>query len=189
MKFQNPKFVKSVTSASDIPTNSRAKEIAMVGRSNVGKSTLLNNLVQAKIAKTSGTPGKTQALNYFFINEQLTIVDLPGYGFAQVPLAEKKKWQGLIEAYLNKIPQLLLFLLDIRRIPSDEDLAMYDWIKSTNIPTIVVLTKTDKVGNSEKSLQTKRILDRIKDLPYVHYSAVKNEGRKELIRKIDEMME
>lgn len=200
-------------------------EVAVIGRSNVGKSTLLNHLFKSKnLVKVSSNPGKTRALNYFIVDEATAFVDLPGYGFANVSFQEKKKWSELIESYLKRISQdflkkaeespltenessllnqptslkkfgqvkpsvnLLLLLLDIRRIPSEDDMKMLEWVAFYKLPAIVILTKCDKLKNSEKQRQTREILIRIKGLPYVHYSAIKNEGRKELITMISRQL-
>jgi GTP-binding protein len=184
MKFQNIQFVKTVVRSDDLPDFFDIPEIAVVGRSNVGKSSLLNHLFGSKnLVKTSSTPGKTRALNFFSVDGNWICVDMPGYGYAAVSKSETKKWAELIETYLNNRLSLkvLLLLFDIRRAPSPEDFQMIEWVKHRKIPAILVLTKVDKVSKSEKSSQTKRITHMIKGLPYVHYSATKNEGRKELI--------
>jgi len=167
-------------------------EIAVVGRSNVGKSTLLNHLFGLKksLVKVSSTPGKTRALNFFNVDEKYIFVDLPGYGYAAVSQQESQQWGQLIEHYLRERASLkvLLFLMDIRRQPTEEDMQMLQWIQHYQTQTLLVLTKIDKVSQSEKSSQTKRITDRIKGLPYVHYSSTKNEGRKELIALMRERL-
>lgn len=191
MKFQSAKYFKSAVSICTLPNFAHQPEIAVVGRSNVGKSTLLNHLFGTKnLVKTSSSPGKTRALNFFIVDDQLVFVDLPGYGYAKVSKEEKKKWGGLIEDYLNNRPQLniLLLLLDIRREPSQDDLTMLDWIEHSQMPTIVLLTKVDKVKPSQRVSQTKQITSRLKGLPHVHYSATKNIGRKALIAKIHELL-
>lgn len=183
MKFQTVKFVKSVFSLKELPFFKNLPEIAVVGRSNVGKSSLLNHLFGTKdLVKTSSTPGKTRSLNFYNIDDKLIFVDMPGYGYAAVSKSESKNWAVLIDNYLEERENLkiLLFLFDIRRLPSDEDLHMLDWIRHHSIFSILVLTKVDKLSHSERCQQTKRITDRLKDLPYVHYSATKNVGRKEL---------
>ena len=187
MKFQKAHYLTTVVKSKDLPTYDDLPEIAVLGRSNVGKSSLLNNLFGSKnLVKTSSTPGKTRALNFFIVDEQLVFVDMPGYGYAQGPISDKKQWSTLIEQYLNTRPTLkiLLFLFDIRRLPSPEDEQMLAWIRHRGLPTLLLLTKVDKVGQSERALQTRRITSRLKDIPYVHYSVIKNEGRKELIAKI-----
>lgn len=188
--FKNAFFVKTACFKEEYPKFGDHKksldEIATIGRSNVGKSTLLNHLFRSKnLVKTSSTPGKTQALNFFTLNDQLVFVDLPGYGFSKAPLSIKKRWANMIETYLSsrKSLKLLLFLFDIRRIPSKEDIAMYEWILANKIPAIMVLTKVDKIKNSIKKHNTDKIIKAF-DLPYVHYSAKKNEGRDQLISLI-----
>ncbi|MCH9625281.1 MAG: putative GTP-binding protein EngB [Chlamydiales bacterium] len=191
MKFQSAKFVTTVVSLKEAPNFYSFPEIAVLGRSNVGKSTLLNHLFRAKnLVKTSSQPGKTRALNFFLIDEKFVFVDLPGYGFAKVSKGEKAQWSRLIEDYLHKREQLkvLILLLDIRHTPSIEDEKMLEWIKESGLPAIVVLTKVDKLNQSERAKQTKQITSRLKDLPYVHYSATKNIGRKELIAILSEMV-
>ncbi len=187
MKFQSAKYIKSVVSIDTLPNFVHLPEIAVAGRSNVGKSTLLNHLFSTKnLVKTSSSPGKTRALNFFTVDDKLVFVDLPGYGYAKVSKNEKKQWGGLIEGYLNNRPQLniLLLLLDIRREPSADDLTMLEWIECSKIPAIVVFTKIDKLKPSQRSSHTKQITSRLKGLPHVHYSATKNLGRNELIAKI-----
>jgi GTP-binding protein len=167
----------------DLPRLDHLPEVAVVGRSNVGKSSLLNHLFGSKnLVKVSSTPGKTRALNFFCVDSKYIFVDLPGYGYAAISKHESRQWAELIENYLEERGSLkiLLFLLDIRREPTDEDVQMLEWIRHKKREAILILTKTDKVSQSEKSSQTKRITDRIKGLPYVHYSATKNIGRKEL---------
>lgn len=187
--FQNPTFVKTAVKPSQFPSFGTFPEIAVVGRSNVGKSTLLNHLFKSKnLVKTSSTPGKTQAVNFFCLNNALIFADLPGYGYAKVSLQERKNWQTLIESYLNNRPNLILFLLDIRRTPNADDRQMAEWIIASGIPAIVVLTKTDKVKRSEKVEQTRKIESVFNLFPYVHYSAVKNEGRNQLITKVCEVL-
>lgn len=189
MKFQSVHFIKSVVSPDDLPT-CVYPEVALIGRSNVGKSSLLNHLFGTKIAKVSSTPGKTRALNFFHVDGKYHFVDLPGYGYAAVSHQESQRWSKLIEHYLRERETLkvLLFLLDIRRDPSPDDLQMYEWIAHHQIATLLILTKVDKVSHSEKSAQTRRITDRIKGVPYVHYSATKNEGRKELMACLRERL-
>lgn len=192
MKFQTVKFIKTVYQIEEAPSFPHLPEIAVVGRSNVGKSTLLNHLFQSKsLVKTSSSPGKTQALNFFSVDGRTIFVDLPGYGFAKVPIKEKKQWAPLIENYLRQREnlKLLLFLLDIRHLPSKEDQKMFEWIEHNQLPTILVLTKVDKLKQGELALQTKRITDSFKGLPYVHYSAPKNIGRKQLISRMSEQVE
>jgi GTP-binding protein len=189
LKYQEVKFVKSVVAADDLPLSS-FPEVALIGRSNVGKSSLLNHFFGLNIAKVSSTPGKTRALNFFNVDGHYFFVDLPGYGYAAVSKQESHRWAKLIEHYLceRRSLKLLLFLLDIRREPSPDDMQMLAWIEHNKLEAILILTKVDKVTHAEKSRQTKRITDRIKGLPYVHYSATKNEGRKELMSLLRERL-
>lgn len=190
MKFQNVKFVKTVVNIREVPFFD-LPEIALLGRSNVGKSTLLNDLFNSKnLVKTSSTPGKTRALNFFNVDEKLICVDMPGFGYAAVSLLEKKRWAELIDSYLNGRASLkgLLYLFDIRREPTEEDEQMLKWITHRNIPAILILTKVDKLSHGQRVTQTKRITSRLKEIPYVHYSATKNEGRKELIARLRDLI-
>lgn len=200
LKIENPKFIKTAVKFDGYPVIKNdhgdiIPEIAVAGRSNVGKSTLLNHLFGRDIVKTSATPGKTQHLNFFTVNdnkckEYICFVDLPGYGFAKVPDSVRKQWGPMVQEYLEKRPNLkmMLLLFDIRRIPSDDDLNMLDWAQYNQVPVLLVLTKVDKVSSNEKRAQTQKILKAFDDdsLPYIHYSATKNIGRVELIHKLEE---
>jgi GTP-binding protein len=166
-------------------------EIAVAGRSNVGKSSLMNHLFRAKkLARVSSTPGKTQLLNFFVMNKLISIVDLPGYGFADVPLKVRKQWGPMMQEYLSKRDELklLLFLFDIRRLPNDDDLQFMQWIAYAKKTVILVLTKVDKVSRNELIQQTQKIISafEIPNLPHIHYSVPKNVGREGLIRMIKE---
>lgn len=129
-------------------------EVAFIGRSNVGKSSLLNLLVRRKaFARVSRTPGRTQEVNFFQVNQDLVLVDLPGYGYAKVSKTKRHSWQPLIDGYLRMTTQLrgIVLLLDIRRDPNAEDLAMLDYLAELEIPTLVVVTKVDKLGTAERA--------------------------------------
>lgn len=192
--FKNARYVKTAVKPVDYPAIKDDKghilpEIAVAGRSNVGKSSLLNDLFQSKdLVKTSSTPGKTQTINFFALNNQIAFADLPGYGYAQVPLSVRKQWGPMIQAYLEKREplKLILFLLDIRRIPNEEDLQMVDWILRSGKDMILVLTKTDKVNQSEKIQNTRKILEviNLENLFYVYYSIHKSGGRLPLVKMI-----
>lgn len=196
LKIENPKFIKTAVWAKDYPTlktdqGEEMVEVAVAGRSNVGKSSLLNHLFMRKgMVKTSSTPGKTQHINFFTINDSISFVDLPGYGYAQVPLNVRKQWGPMVQQYFEKRKSLkLLFLLfDIRRTPTQDDKLMVEWAQHHQVPVVLVLTKVDKVKSNEKRAQTQKILKAFDNdsLPYVHYSVTKNIGRKELIHKLDE---
>jgi len=151
MKIVSVEFIKSATAPSGYPQGN-LPEVAFVGRSNVGKSSLINTLVQRKrLARTSNTPGRTQIINFFAINQGLMFVDLPGYGFARVPEAVKREWGPMIETYLRERQclQLVVFILDIRREPSEEDLALKAWLDYYGRKTLFVLTKSDKLSRGK----------------------------------------
>lgn len=189
--FKNAKFIKSAVKPNEYPLcqNSKGKsiwEIAVAGRSNVGKSTLINHLLQTKgLAKTSSTPGKTQLLNFFVVDDLLSLVDLPGYGYAKVPISTKQQWGTMIQTYLEKREplKLILFLFDIRREPNEEDRLLMEWIAYNQKSVILVLTKVDKVKRQECIINTRKIVEAFhaENLHYVHYSATKNIGRDQLI--------
>lgn len=196
--FKNATFIKTVLAAKECPqltgrSGSQMAEIAVAGRSNVGKSTLLNHLFQRKgLVKTSSTPGKTQALNYFTVDEELAFVDLPGYGYAEVPLSVRKKWGPLVQTYLSNRDhlKLVLFLFDIRRMPNADDFQMMQWLLQSEKAVILVITKVDKVSQTLRKTLTSKILEafNVENLYYVHYSATKNVGRKELMTMINDAL-
>jgi GTP-binding protein len=141
------------------PRGTPLPEIALAGRSNVGKSSLINDLLQQKgIAKTSATPGKTQLLNFFSIDEKFLLVDLPGYGFASAPSDVVAKWSKAIDTYLNhrSTLRLLLLLIDSRREPSADDLTLIQWASHKQIPLVLIFTKTDKLSSTEKTALMKK---------------------------------
>ena len=151
MIVHSANFITSAPALASCP-ESEWPEIAFAGRSNVGKSSLINCLLNRKgLVRTSSTPGRTQLLNYFAINEALHFVDLPGYGFARAPRSVREKWQPMVHGYLQGRESLraVIWLLDVRRDPSPEDLEFLDWLEESEIPTIPVVTKVDKVSKNE----------------------------------------
>jgi GTP-binding protein len=155
MIIRSAEFVKSAAQDSAYPPED-LPEIAFAGRSNVGKSSLINTLVnRKKLVLTSSTPGKTRLINFFRINENLMLVDLPGYGYARVSEAERKTWAPMIERYLSKRPCLkgVVALLDIRREPGPEDRQLLDWLGRRRIPRILVATKSDKLSKTDQAKQ------------------------------------
>ena len=151
MKILSAEFVTSATRPSQYPP-AELPEVAFVGRSNVGKSSLINTLVNRKhLVKTSSTPGRTQLINFFDINDNLTFVDLPGYGYARVPAAVRKKWGPMIETYLSTRKTLkgVVIILDIRRLPREEEQNLIQWLAHFSICGIIVLTKTDKLSKTK----------------------------------------
>ncbi len=166
-------------------------EIAFVGRSNVGKSSLINTLVGRKnLAKTSNTPGRTQLINFFTINEKLSFVDLPGYGFAKVSQSVKKDWGDMIEAYLKERQNLALviFILDIRRNPSVDDLALRDWLENYRLPYLSILTKIDKLSNNQASAQRRAIEKelRVSAEKTILFSAKTQQGKDKIWQALEE---
>ncbi|MBQ5952293.1 MAG: YihA family ribosome biogenesis GTP-binding protein [Lachnospiraceae bacterium] len=161
-------------------------EFAFCGRSNVGKSSLINALLNRRnLARTSGQPGKTQTINYYNINEQLYFVDLPGYGYARVSQAVRESWGKMIEKYLktSKVLRAALVLVDARHEPSANDVLMYEWLLSREIPILVVATKADKLSRNElaKSLAViRKKLDLPKETPLLPFSSETKAGRDEL---------
>lgn len=196
--FQNAKFIKTAIRSKDYPSLKTASgdlmpEIAVAGRSNVGKSSLLNHLFHSKdLVKTSSTPGKTQAINFFTVSEEIAFADLPGYGYAQVPTSVRKQWGPMVQEYLEhrQSLRLILFLFDIRRTPNEEDLEFLEWTAHHQKSVILVLTKIDKVSRNEKVANTKKILAAFdsENLHHVHYSVVKNQGNRELMQILREAL-
>jgi GTP-binding protein len=164
-------------------------EIAFAGRSNVGKSSLLNRLVgRKKMARVSKTPGRTREINFFRVNDHFVLADLPGYGYAKVSKTQKAEWRPLLEGYIAKTPQLagVVQLLDMRRDPSEDDAAMLDLLAELGMPTIVVLTKSDKLSRkavTERAdwIARSLLLDPEQTIPF---SAVTGEGRDDLAAAI-----
>ena len=173
---------------SDLP------EIAFAGRSNVGKSSLLNTLVRRKsFARVSRTPGRTREINFFRVNNGFVLVDLPGYGYARISKEKKAEWRPMISSYLKRTTQLrgIVLLLDIRREPSDDDRAMLDFLAEVEVPTIVALTKTDKLSKTaarEASAAIARALHLDGD-QVIPFSAQTGEGRSELLDAIVSLVE
>ena len=188
MQVKKSEFVKSAVYEKDYPEELNNMEFAFVGRSNVGKSSLINSITgRKKLAKTSKTPGRTQLINYFKINNQFYIVDLPGYGFAKVPKAMKAEWGKTMERYVASPRKKLVFvLLDIRRIPSQEDMDMLIWLDHHNIPFKIIFTKMDKVSNNEKFKCMKDIKKKIEfhNDDVLFHSSLNDTGREDILKKI-----
>jgi GTP-binding protein len=164
-------------------------EIAFAGRSNVGKSSLLNRLVRRKtFARVSRTPGRTREINFFEVNRQFVLADLPGYGYARISKERRAEWRPLIENYLRRSPMLrgVVQLIDVRREPSDDDLQMLDFLSDVGAPTIVAITKVDKLSKSAASARVSEITESLGLDPdqIIPFSASTGLGRDELASAI-----
>jgi GTP-binding protein len=151
LDIRTVEFSRAAYKADDFPTD-RRPQFAMVGRSNVGKSSVINAVLKRKsIARVSQTPGKTQAIQFYLINERFYIVDFPGYGYAKVPRDIARSWGELVRGYLESADalKLIFILLDVRRTPSPEDRQMHDWTTASGIDERILLTKTDKLSNNQ----------------------------------------
>ena len=187
--IRNVEFIGGMAERHGWRPESALPEIAFAGRSNVGKSYLLNTLVRRKsFARVSRTPGRTREINFFRINNEFVLVDLPGYGYARISKEKKAEWRPMIESYLRRTTQLrgIVLLLDIRREPSDDDRAMLDFLAETEVPTIVALTKVDKLS---KPAARERVAAIAKDLALdsdqvIPFSSPTGEGRVELLEAI-----
>ena len=190
MKITSAQFVKSAVWPPQYPP-AIMPEIAFVGRSNVGKSSLMNTIVGRKnLAKTSNTPGRTQLINFFTINEKISFVDLPGYGFAKVPRSVKKDWGDMMEVYLRERQSLCLviFIMDIRRDPNADDLSLRDWLDHYRIPYLYVLTKSDKLSNNQ-AIARRRAIEKMLQLSSekktILFSAKTQKGKVEILEFLE----
>ena len=181
------------TRRSQYPDNGRP-EFLLVGRSNVGKSSFINTILSRKnLAYTSATPGKTQTLNFYGVNDQFYLIDAPGYGYASVDKKTQAKFGMMIEEYLEKREQLkrVFMLVDFRHKPTEDDLLMYNFLKYYNLPVTVIATKADKVSGSKKQKNLKIVLDTL-DLvvgdDLVVFSSVNKLGVKEVLNKIESLI-
>lgn len=193
MKVTSARFVTSAIHPDEFPKDGRP-EFAFAGRSNVGKSSLLNALLRCKgLAKTSGTPGKTQTINFFDVNGRIYFADLPGYGYAKVPKKVKQRWGEVMTGYLRmrETLRLVVQLVDSRHPPTDKDLEMLELLDHAQVPTLVVATKIDKLKRSQRqrNLQTVReTLDLDKDALIIPFSAVTGEGVRPVWQVIDDLV-
>jgi len=192
MKVLSAEFIKSATKPSEYPAGI-LPEIAIAGKSNVGKSSLINTLVNRKnLAKTSSQPGRTQTINFFRVNEKISLVDLPGYGFAKAPLEVRKAWKPMVETYLQtrEAIRLVILILDSRRGLGPEDSALLDWLDYHGIPTLIVLTKADKLSQFERARQKKTLSANplLSRKPILFFSALTGEGKSELGEQIAKVL-
>ena len=192
--IRNVEFLGGMAEKHGWRPDSNLPEVAFAGRSNVGKSSLLNCLVRRKsFARVSRTPGRTREINFFRVNNGFVLVDLPGYGYARVSKQQKAEWKPLLESYLRRTTQLrgIVLLLDIRRDPSEDDRAMLDFLAEMEVPTIVALTKTDKLS---KAAVRERVAELVETLglsneQVIPFSAPKGEGRVELLEAITDLVD
>ncbi|HET6977500.1 MAG TPA: ribosome biogenesis GTP-binding protein YihA/YsxC [Pyrinomonadaceae bacterium] len=186
MKVVTAEFLKSAFTEADWPRDPKP-EIAFLGRSNVGKSSLINSLLAVRgLARTSSTPGRTQSLNFFEINNQFRFVDLPGFGYARVPKEIKASWGEMATSYLAKRRQLMLsiHIVDSRHEPTKQDLQLHEWLEESDKPRLVVATKSDKLSNNELRKNLGHIARVLNDDSVMAYSAKSGRGREELWRVI-----
>ena len=187
--IRNVEFIGGMAEKHGWRPDSPLPEVAFAGRSNVGKSSLLNTLVRRKsFARVSRTPGRTREINFFRVNNEFVLVDLPGYGYARISKERKSEWRPMIESYLRRTTQLrgIVLLLDIRREPSDDDRAMLDFLAEVEVPTIVALTKTDKLSKAvarDRPGEIARALA-LETEQIIPFSAQTGEGRVELLEAI-----
>ena len=194
MKIKNVELQIVCGITSKLPETDKV-EIAFAGKSNVGKSSLINALMNRKaLARTSATPGKTQTINFYNVNDVMYLVDLPGYGYAKVSEQEKIKWGQLIERYLHTSKQLkaVFLLIDIRHEPSANDKMMYEWIVSQGYHPIIIATKLDKLKRSQVAKHVKMIKEGLKLLPgttVIPFSAETKQGREEIWELMDSYLQ
>ena len=192
MKIKTSDLAVMATRRSQYPEDKKS-EFLLVGRSNVGKSSFINSLLERKnLAYVSGNPGKTRTLNFYLVNNDFYLIDVPGYGYAQVGFQKQQKFGMMIEEYLEKRPNLkrVFMLVDFRHKPTKDDLLMYHFLKYYNIPVTIVATKADKVGASKFERTKKTLLDTL-DLvmgdDLIIYSSVDKRGREEILNKIEDL--
>ena len=196
MKITSAEFVKSAFDERDWPPES-VPEVAFLGRSNVGKSSMINSLLRVKgLARTSNTPGRTQALNFFLINERFYFVDLPGYGFARVPRDVREAWGQLVTDYLAKRDSLVLSIqiVDSRHEPTKLDLQLREWLLAEGKPFLTVATKSDKLSQNESHrnlARARKTLDAVGGRgagggELISYSSTTGHGRERVWRAIEE---
>ena len=193
MQFQNAEFVGAYGSFPQLPPCSRM-EIAFAGRSNVGKSTLINKLFNRKsLARVSAVPGKTATINFYRL-ERVHFVDLPGYGYAKVAKSEKERWAGLIEGYLNseRDIRLVFLLIDMRHAPSADDLHMISYLVEAELPFVIILTKADKLKKMARQARMEAFAEEspyYSELTVIPFSAQTREGVEQVRQIITELAE
>ena len=187
MKITSAEFIKSAFEEAHWTTDG-LPEIAFLGRSNVGKSSLLNSLLQRKgLARTSNTPGRTQSINFFLINERFYFADLPGYGYARVSKTMRADWGKMAEEYLVKRDELVLFiqLIDSRHAPTELDLKLYEWLNFHQKNSVIVATKSDKLSTNELTKNLREIERTLPESKVISFSARTGKGRETVWREIE----
>ena len=184
MNITSAEFIKSAVKPSQYPP-ADLPEIAFAGRSNVGKSSLINKLLnRRRLVKTSSTPGRTQLINFFSINEKFTFVDLPGFGYAKVPQHIRKTWGPMVETYLSSRKTLkgVVLIMDIRRIPREGERDLINWLNHYRLSSILVLTKIDKLSKTKQGKQRKEIAEALslEDSDFILFSAKSGFGKEVL---------
>lgn len=189
MKINTIELIISAVRESQYPTDNK-KEFLLVGRSNVGKSSLINTIINRKnYARTSATPGKTQTLNFYKVNDEFYLVDAPGYGFAKVRNSLKKKFGLIMESYLKSRDnlQMVFLLIDFRHKPTNDDIMMYDYLKYYDIPVTIICTKVDKVSKNNHDKNKKIImkeLNLVEDSNLILFSSITKSGKDEIYEEI-----
>ncbi len=190
MKILSAEFIKSAPKKEHWPGD-LVPEIALVGRSNVGKSSLINTFVNRRgLAKTSSQPGKTQMINFYTINGEFRLVDLPGFGYAKVPLSMKKSWKRMMEEYLSERESLsgVILILDARRDVGDAEQMLFEWIEEFGLPVVTVFTKTDKLSKNQLASRIAKLKRALPLKDPVIFSAVTGEGKIALGKRIHKLL-
>ena len=193
MKITSAELKIMATRRSQYPTDLK-NEFLLVGRSNVGKSSFINTLLERKnLARTSSHPGKTQTLNFYLVNGDFYLIDVPGYGYAETSKKRREKFGKMIEEYLETRKELkrVFMIIDFRHKPTEDDVLMYNFLKYYNLPVTIVATKADKIGASKKKKNKKQITDTL-DLvvgdDLVIFSSITKEGREEILKKLEDLI-
>ena len=193
MKITSAELKIMATRRSQYPTDLK-NEFLLVGRSNVGKSSFINTLLERKnLARTSSHPGKTQTLNFYLVNGDFYLIDVPGYGYAETSKKRREKFGKMIEEYLETRKELkrVFMIIDFRHKPTEDDDLMYNFLKYYNLPVTIVATKADKIGASKKEKCKKQITDTL-DLvvgdDLVIFSSITKEGREEILKKLEDLI-
>jgi GTP-binding protein len=193
MKILSAEFLGSAVSPAQYPRQP-LPEVAFAGRSNVGKSSLINTLVHRKgLAKTSATPGKTQTINFFLVNQRFVLVDLPGYGYAKVPPAVQARWRPMVETYLQQRDMLraVIHIVDLRHPPTAQDVQLRAWLHAHRVPVVTVATKADKITPSQRAGQVRAVRQGLalpeEDALFL-FSAQSREGRLRLLQHLGALL-